>query len=142
MCCPYFDPVEPRALSFDARAAMLPLGDCWSGVCRADPAQPAAIDDAALTPVCNLGYPRGTCVLFPTADGPDAVRFAIAGDGGPALSIRYAIERDHLPFAQGTLACPPEPGAWAGTPGSGALQRQALAYFSSYQRRIREAAGG
>src|SRR4051812_9176386 len=98
MSCPYFDPVEPYARDWSARAAMLPLGDSWRGICRADPEHPCAAEDEAARAQCNLGYARETCARFPRDAGPDAVRFTIARDCGTAIALYYVIERDHYPF--------------------------------------------
>jgi hypothetical protein len=126
--CPYFYPTESRGGS-----ATLPLGGFWAGECRAagDPAEPG--DDSC----CNLGYARGQCARFPAGEGPDAVRFTVERDAADGLSILYAIERDHYPYAHGTIRV---------APGGGVLQapeellgRQAAAYAESYRRR-REAA--
>lgn len=102
---------------------MLPLGAMWQGVCRASEIAVTASGDA----LCNRGYARGACGQFPSGEGPDAVRFAIANRGA---SIRYAIERDHHPFSHGELD--------AAAPAGGLLARQAEAYLSIYRERIRE----
>jgi hypothetical protein len=122
MACPYFYPVEPRGGS-----AMLPLGESWSGVCRATGGETTHPEDAALRQWCNLGYARGQCPRFPSGDGGDAVRFTIAGHQGDTVSIYYVVERDHYPFAHG-----------AGFPQDETLRRQAEAYVDSYLRRKKE----
>src|SRR5262249_20289886 len=53
VACPFFDPLEPRSRATDLRDAMLPLGDSWAGLCRANPDQPAPPDEAAVRPLCN-----------------------------------------------------------------------------------------
>src|SRR6185436_3807782 len=103
MACPYFFPVERRSSAVGARDAMLPLGDSWSGLCRAIPGALSIPDESALRPLCNLGYARGACPRFPSADGPDAVRFTISRDAGDSIRIDYVVERDHHPFAHGRL---------------------------------------
>jgi hypothetical protein len=132
MSCPYFFPVEMRGGS-----ATLPLGDSWSGTCRAVPGgfQP---DDAALRQCCNLGYARRTCPRFPAGDGPDAVRFTISGLAGDILSISYVVERDHYPFAHGSMACSVSTGQWNIAVPDETLHRQAQAYVESYLRRKEE----
>ncbi len=82
--------------------------------------------------LCNLGYARGRCARFPENGGADAVRFSLAGDRAGVLSLRFAVERDHLPLAHGTLVfsggrVTPEPAPL--------LRSQAEAYLESYLRR-------
>jgi hypothetical protein len=136
MACPYFYPLAPRghgALS-GPQDAMLPLGDSWTGICRA---LPGAVppDEAGLRPLCNLGYARGNCAQFPAGDGPDAVRFAVSRDNGATVSIQYVVERDHHPFAHGRLDYSVATGAVAPPPPSEVVARQAQAYAESYRRR-------
>jgi hypothetical protein len=76
---------------------------------------------------CNLGYARGECPRFPQGDGPDAVRFTISGDDAAGVHVYYVMERNHLPFAHGSL------GEGAGADPT--LARQAAAYVESYRRR-------
>ena len=117
---------------------MLPLGDVWTGVCRAVGDQPWQPDDDRLPMMCNLGYVRGHCDRFPAADGPDAVRFTISQDDGSTVRVYYVIERDHHPLAHGPLQYSR---AQCGFPDSTAGQsvtRQAEAYVASYLRRKEE----
>jgi len=137
MACPYFFPMEPRAQA--GQDAMLPLGDAWAGVCRADPDRPWQPDEAILRPLCNLGYARGSCARFPAADGPDAVRFAVSDDDGACLRIYLVVERDHRPFAHGPLEYSRAKGAFAEPPPDETISRQARAYVESYLRRKSEA---
>ncbi len=124
MACPYFRP-ERR---LGAPRTIVPLGDLWAGACLAE--------DAAVEPgdesLCNLGYARGRCARFPEDGGADAVRFSLAGDRAGVLSLRFSVERDHLPLAHGTLVfsggkVTPEPAPL--------LRSQAEAYVESYLRR-------
>jgi len=139
MACPYFFPVEARAES--GQNAMLPLGDSWTGICRADPRQPWRPDGAVLRPLCNLGYARGACPHFPSADGPDAVRFAVSGDDGASLRIYLVVERDHQPFAHGPLEYSRAREGFLNPPVDETISRQARAYVESYLRRKSEASG-
>ena len=113
---------------------MLPLGESWSGFCRALPDTVHPVSDAC----CNMGYARGNCGRFPAGEGPDAVRFTISGHELAGLRLYYVIERDHHPFAHGRLdysfaaaglTTPLEPETVA---------RQAHAYVESYLRRKKE----
>ena len=131
--------MEPRAQA--GQNAMLPLGDAWAGVCRAVPDQPCRPDESALRPLCNFGYARGSCARFPSADGPDAVRFTVSQDDGARLRIYLVVERDHLPFAHGPLEYSRATGAFVEPPPDQTIGRQAGAYVESYLRRKSEASG-
>ena len=133
MACPYFFPVE-RRLPTGARDAMLPLGDQYTGLCRAVPGALSTPDESVLRPLCNLGYARGACPSFPSEEGPDAVRFTISRDAGDSIAIDYVVERDHHPFAHGKLEYSASSGSLADSPGD-ILARQAAAYAESYRRR-------
>jgi len=119
---------------------MLPLGDLWMGVCTAVADEPWQPDANALH-TCNLGYARGECGRFPSAEGPDAVRFAIRSDDGECVTIAWVTERDHHPFAHGSMAfstrdrCVREPSPRV-------VAAQAQAYAESYLRRKWEAGDG
>lgn len=119
----------------DTRAAMLPLGGHWAGVCRAVPGPAAQPDAGTLRALCNLGYARGACSRFPAGDGPDAVRFTISGDDGSTLRIYYVVEQNHHPFAHGPLAYSRALAAFAEPPADQTLRGQARAYAQSYLRR-------
>jgi hypothetical protein len=121
---------------------MLPLGGAWSGLCRAIPSEPWEPEPADVERRCNLGYARGVCSRFPDDGGPDAIRFTVSRDDGAVLRLYYVAERDHHPFAHGTLeyaraAAVAPPHATCGE----TLDAQARAYAASYLRRKSEAAG-
>jgi hypothetical protein len=118
---------------------MLPLGDAWDGVCRADPASTWEPDEITLLSQCNMGYARGCCARFPDGDGPDAARFTISADGPEALRVYYVLERDHRPFAHGPLEYLRAGGSLAGESASESTLGLARAYVESYLRRISEA---
>lgn len=142
MACPYFYPVSPQAAAHGPQNAMLPLGDAFSGLCRAVPGPGCQTDPAITRPLCNLGYARGLCGRFPEGDGPDAVRFTISADLGPFLRLYYVVERDHHPFAHGRLEYSRDDAAFASPPPGDSLDAQARAYIASYLRRKSEANGG
>ncbi len=110
---------------------MLPLGDRWDGVCHAAPGAARRPDDSVLQ-LCNMGYARGQCRDFPEGDGPDAVRFSVRACRQGLVSLYYAIERDHHPFAHGPLMYSPAIGSLSEPPASELLDRQACAYAESY----------
>jgi hypothetical protein len=116
------------------------------GTCRAG-GEPAAEPDAALLhSLCHFGYARGRCPRFAIDDpGPDAVRFAITRVDGPSLDLCYVLERDHHPFAHGSLSysladASLRPAAER-VPSPEIVARQAEAYVKSYLRRQAEACG-
>ena len=120
---------------------MLPLGDLWNGECRANPTHACPPDEAAIRPLCNLGYARGNCARFPaSSEIPDAVRFTIARHEGGLVRLYYVIERDHHPFAHGPLEYSTTSSGFASLPGGEIFGRQAVAYVESYLRRKSEAA--
>ncbi len=136
MSCPYFYPVQPRAEDADSRAAMLPLGNFWQGLCRAVPGESCAPHQDVVRPLCHLGYARGQCPRFPANDaGADAVRFTVRADDGALLHLYYVLERDHHPLAHGSLEYSRRGAAFAQTPLDPIVCRQAEAYVSSYLRR-------
>src|SRR5690242_18459010 len=132
MSCPYFHPIEPRTA--DARAAMLPLGGLWAGMCEARPDESCRPEETAVRPLCNLGYARGQCSRFPAEDpGPDAVRFTIRRDEGRLVQLSYVLERNHHPFAHGSLEYSRDSEGFTESPHSGGtalLSRQAEAYIA------------
>ena len=139
MACPYFYPVERHPGELGLSSTILPLGDAWSGICRAS-AQPRRPEEAQLRPLCYFGYARDRCDFFPKDDaGPDADRFTIASDDGSIIGIHYVQERDHHPFAQGWLKYSRGGNGLVESPRSETVARQAEAYAESYRRRKSEA---
>jgi hypothetical protein len=130
MACPYFEPGTRLPLASGS------LGDLYDGRCRADESQVRQPDERTMFDRCNIGYARGYCPNFPSADGPDAVRFAVSKHDDGSLRVLYAIERDHRPYASGSLEFSVPGGEFAGAPPE-ALTRLAHAYVRSYLRRAR-----
>ena len=118
---------------------MLPLGDAWDGVCRANPESPWQPDEITLLSHCNLGYARGCCPRFPAGEGPDAARFTIAADGAETVRLYYVLERDHRPWAHGPLEYSRSSGSFPEESAGEATLALARAYVESYLRRISEA---
>lgn len=118
---------------------MLPLGDRWAGICRANPGSaatpPAQAGENSPRSLCNLGYARQECPRFPGGDAPDAVRFTVSRDDGAALHLYYVVERDHQPFAHGPLEFSPSSAAFTNAPPGETLRNQAAAYLDSFLRR-------
>jgi hypothetical protein len=128
MACPYFYPVARFETSPWSVPPRLPLGDAFSGECRApqsnvqSPAQP---DERRLREVCNLGYGRHACEQFPAGSAADAIRFHVAKDEGELIHIQYIFEKDCWPGEHGDVA-----GLADET-----LRRQAQVFGESYIRR-------
>jgi hypothetical protein len=139
MPCPYFQPHQPDSTGGGTRSSMLPLGDFWSGHCRAGSAELFQPDPSTQYRLCNLGYARDTCGRFPAGGGPDAVRFHIAGDDGDAILVAWVTERDHFPFAHGSFAWSRQSGDFFRPLVDEHLAGQAFAYVASYRRRKAEA---
>jgi hypothetical protein len=128
MSCPHFYPTESQG-----GGALFPLGDSWTGLCHADPANPAMPDR---TQTCNFGYARGRCERFPDDGGPDAVRFTVSRADSQFVQIYFVQERDHHPFAHGPIELPLESSSVPAP--TSLLARQAAAYVESYRRRRRD----
>jgi hypothetical protein len=131
MACPYFDPGERVPGSSGS------LGDLYLGQCHADRERAWAPDEKTAAARCNVGYARGCCGRFPNDDGPDAIRFSVAGDDSQGIRILYAVERDHRPLGSGALEYRTQSAAFVGTPLEQPLERLAAAYVRSYLRRTR-----
>jgi hypothetical protein len=118
----------------------LPLGDAWTGRCHASGDLPVEPEPAQLVSLCHLGYARGRCAHFPKDDpGADAVRFAVSADSSTSLDLCYVLERDHHPFAHGTLSYSLPFRRFLSQPAGRILACQAEAYIDSYLRRQKEA---
>ncbi|MGC9948628.1 MAG: hypothetical protein ABSF64_19855 [Bryobacteraceae bacterium] len=112
----------------------MPLGDAWSGVCRAAPASEWLPDANTLQRLCNFGYARGKCAHVP-ADAPDAVRFSISNGRDGLVRIYWVMEKDHLPFAHGPLEYSRAAGGFRSPHPDACVTQQAQAYIGSYLRR-------
>lgn len=124
MACPYFEPLAPMASPGGRR---FPLIDAWSGVCRAGGQSQEPPDARTLLEVCNCGYGRGVCSLFPCAGGPDAARFHVLEDG----SVIWVLEKNWTPDEHGRI----DRTALEEPPGGRLLVRQARACLESSRRR-------
>ena len=134
MACPYFFPVARFEFSSWAVPPRLPLGDPYTGECRAAETafQP---EEARVRHICNLGYSRGRCDRFPEASETNAVRFHVAADAGELIRIQYVFEKDCWPQGHGVLECAGATGKLSSGPDDEILRRQATAFVESYLRR-------
>lgn len=128
MACPYFYPLARFESSPWSVPPRLPLGDAFSGECRASetPAQP---DETRMRELCNVGYGRGRCEHFPSESSADAIRFHAAGFTGELIKIQYFFEKDCWPAGHGEVDFGAAPSL---------LRRQAEAFHESYLRRQSE----
>lgn len=141
MSCPYFYPVEPDTSHTNPRSALLPLGALWAGVCHAT-SELVPPEEASVRRLCQLGYARDNCSRFPENDaGADAVRFTISRDDGQLLHLHYVLERDHHPYAHGSLEYQIGSARLVRAPQNEIVRRQAEAYITSYLRQKEQRAG-
>lgn len=129
MACPYFYPVARFETSPWSVPPRLPLGDAFSGECRA-PGSIIQPDEERTRAVCNLGYGRYSCEQFPPGSPADAIRFHVLKDAGELIHIQYVFEKECWPAERGDFDS-----ATAGE----ILRRQAQVFRESYLRRRSEA---
>lgn len=98
MACAYFEPKTPLPWQAWPGKYRPPLGRPYRGVCRAVSAEVFEPDGDLLVTGCNLGYARGCCNRLPD-EAPDAARFSLVSSS----RIRWSLERDHFPEANGTV---------------------------------------
>lgn len=120
MACPCFEPGAPLPWHVWLGRFRPPLGRPYRGICRAKPGEGFEPDEELLVSGCNLGYARAVCRRVP-ASAPDAVRLTLASP----VTVRWSLERSHLPEAFGT--------AHRGAPtGQGTvIDKQVEAYFQA-----------
>ncbi len=117
----------------------MPLGDVWSGQCRAPGLDQAGRERRFVIDCCNLGYARGRCARFPAGNGPDAVRFAVTSHRATTVSLCCVSEKDHLPFARIALEYDVPAGRFTALLPDAILERQAWAYVNTFLLRTESA---
>ena len=134
MACPYFYPVARFESSGWVVPPRLPLGDPYTGECRAgdEVFQP---DERRQRQICNLGYGRSRCDHFPEQALTDAVRFHVAEDAGELIRIQYIFEKECWPQEHGVFECHSATGDLSSGPDALVLRKQASAFVESYLRR-------
>lgn len=135
MACPYFYPVS-RLEEAWAVPPRLPLGDAYTGECRArtSPSQP---QDNVIRGCCNSGYARGTCDLFPHDARADAVRFTVASDLAHEIRVQYIFEKACWPLEHGEMRYSAAHDSFAPLLLDEITARQAAVFMQSYLRRTR-----
>jgi len=81
-----------------------------------------------------MGYARNKCGRFPEASGPDAVRFTVVRDAGRMVVVSFAVEKNHLPYAQGVLEYSREEHSFSASHPNRLIEQQARAYLAGYLR--------
>ena len=134
MACPYFYPVKKLDSNAWVIPPRLPLGDPYTGECRAT--TPAARpDEDQLRTTCNVGYGRGRCECFPPDAESDAVRFHVEQDHGETIRILYVFESFCRPLRHGWFEYSVVARALTDAGGNALLDAQAVAFVESYLRR-------
>jgi len=133
VACPYFFPTEKSENLGWQFPQRLPLGAGFCGSCTAT-GEHRTPSESELKDFCNLGYAR-QCGRIPTDRHSDAVRFAIAKDGGDRLLLHYSCERDHAPIEHGLLQYDCTAHAWRVAHPDACIQRQAECYVVIYLER-------
>ena len=133
MACPYFHPVARFESSPWSVPPRLPLGDAFSGVCRA-PGTSVQPDETRMREVCNTGLGHHGCEHFPSDAAADAIRFHVAADAGALIQLQYVFEKDCWPAEHGKLEYSVTRG-FSQAPVHAALHAQAQAFIDSYLRR-------
>lgn len=141
MACPYFMPTRKSEVALWPHPERLPLGAGWEGLCCAQGNEATPVNESELKDFCNLGY--ASCGRVPQARTADAVRFAIASDGGNRIGISFVFEAAHEPAGHGTLEYDTGSGRWSQNHENPRVQKMAECYLEAYLlRRIRPAAAG
>lgn len=134
MACPYFFPlslIENTGFTIPPR---LPLGEAYSGECRAD-AVPHVPSEPLLGRACNPGYGRAACHRFPSDAAADAVRFHVSDTAERSIRVQFVLEKDCWPAAHGVLIYSEPDGRFLEPHQNPVIQRQAEVFLDSYQRR-------
>ena len=136
MACPYFYPVARLEEDLWAVPPRLPLGDAYTGECRAGetPHQP---DSAVIRTSCNSGYAGGRCERFPQGARADALRFSIVADEGDGIRVQYIFEKGCWPLDHGELRYSESEHSFTPQPADEVVARQAAVFLESYLRRAR-----
>ncbi|MGB6947303.1 MAG: hypothetical protein WBE37_33195 [Bryobacteraceae bacterium] len=115
----------------------LPLGDAFSGQCRA-PGNTAQPGETRMREACNLGLGSHGCEQFPLNSASDAIRFHVAKDSGELIHIQYVFEKECWPGEHGSFDYSVSQKLSSARVDE-TLRRQAEAFLESYLRRRSEA---
>ena len=142
MACPFFLPVRKLEAAIWAHPTRLPLGAGWAGYCGAPGHEGLEPSDEELREGCNLGYASG-CPRLPQQRLYDAVRFSVARERGAQVTLWFACEVDHRPFACGQMEYDASQARWISSHPDSRIQKMAECYLESYAlRKIRPASAG
>lgn len=112
----------------------MPLGNAYSGSCRAVAGQLHVPEQSHQREVCNRGYARGRCDRFPDGEAVDAVRFSVAAGEAGRLRLVYILEKDHAPSTHGSVEFSVKEDVFPDSRGDELLASQARAFVESYLR--------
>jgi hypothetical protein len=122
MACPYFFPERPLEGPRPARA---PLGDVFGGTCCLSGTAP---ERTSLVDLCNFGYARGRCSLYPSDAACDALRFTARHSDETLVEVTFVREKDWTPVESGRVTYLRSEGALTPEPADEALARQTKAF--------------
>jgi hypothetical protein len=134
LACPFFVPTQKLENGAWPHPSRLPLGAGWRGLCSAPGHEGAAPSEIELTEHCNLGY-AAACPRLPAERSCDAVRFAMACDGGPLMTLWFVCEKEHRPGEHGKLEFDTLLARWSAPHPDPRIQKLAQCYLDSYVNR-------
>jgi hypothetical protein len=135
VACPFFWPVERHEAELWPHRRRLPLGDGFSGECRAPGCTDRKPEDDLLKESCNLGYATA-CPHLPKDRHADAVHFSASGEG--VVRVNYVTEKDHAPREHGMLEFDTATLTWRNVHSDENVQRMAECYLEAWlARRVR-----
>jgi hypothetical protein len=127
--CPFFCPTERTYEVALPHPARVPLGAVWKGECEA--VSDLATPNLKELESCNLGY-ASSCSRLPRERSFDAVRFGVAHDSGPVISVDVVFEAAHLPVGKWRLEYNAPGNAWISRHPQPRIQKLADCFLQSY----------
>jgi hypothetical protein len=134
LACPYFVPIEKWDAGTWLHPSRLPLGTGWLGCCGAPGHEGEQPTEQEVSQFCNLGY-AANCGRMPKEKKHDAVRFSVAKESGPQLSLWFVCEAAHLPVEHGRLEYNSALRQWISAHSNPLIQKMAECYVQTYLAR-------
>jgi hypothetical protein len=129
VACPFFWPVERHEAELWAHRQRLPLGDGFTGECRAPSCAGRKPGDDELKECCNLGYATA-CPHLPKERAADAVHFSASGEG--TVRVNYVMVKDQAPGEHGMLEFDTTTRQWRNAHSDLNVQRMAECYVNAW----------